>query len=315
MSSTMSFTEGTRHLSQACQAAHDARVATNATNRRVSAQTLSTLRADQSAAAREQQQKLTEDRMTNQRETAGALNVFHTDRVAAAATRRRSLTDGRMTNQRETAGTLSAFHTDRLAAAKIQRRKLQSERAALRRETRATLNANHNSHTAMARAQHQMLAGDIAVLQQANAATMRGFTSDRLAMSKEQHRLLAASRSRLAKAVAQSRADLQSDRAEGRGAWRRMAEHNRRPLRSSRVVTVPPKAASQPASARPADDLTTIRGIGPEMARRLKPRGIRTFAQLAAAKPEALREMLGDGGRLAKVEDWIEQARSLTKSE
>ncbi len=60
------------------------------------------------------------------------------------------------------------------------------------------------------------------------------------------------------------------------------------------------------------DDLTAIRGIGITVQNRLNRAGITTYAQLAEAKPEQVREVLG--GKLwrgAKVEAWISEARKL----
>jgi predicted flap endonuclease-1-like 5' DNA nuclease len=59
------------------------------------------------------------------------------------------------------------------------------------------------------------------------------------------------------------------------------------------------------------DDLTLIHGIGAGMKERLNEAGIHTFVQLAHRDPGTLRESLGDVGRLAKVESWIEQARDM----
>jgi small subunit ribosomal protein S2 len=59
------------------------------------------------------------------------------------------------------------------------------------------------------------------------------------------------------------------------------------------------------------DDLTTIRGIGSNMQQRLNEAGIYTYAQLAASTPDEVRQGLGTVGQLAKVEEWIEQAREL----
>ena len=65
----------------------------------------------------------------------------------------------------------------------------------------------------------------------------------------------------------------------------------------------------------PADDLTAIRGIGITTQNRLNAAGILTYAQLANASPEAVRETLGAAGRGAKVQDWIKQARRLATIE
>ena len=61
----------------------------------------------------------------------------------------------------------------------------------------------------------------------------------------------------------------------------------------------------------PEDDLTAIRGIGLATQQRLNAIGIKSYAQLADAKPEELREAVGDIGRFAKIDDWIRQAREL----
>jgi len=59
------------------------------------------------------------------------------------------------------------------------------------------------------------------------------------------------------------------------------------------------------------DDLTVIRGIGASMQSHLNKAGIYTYTQLAASTPDELRRTLGAVARLAKVEEWIEQAREL----
>jgi predicted flap endonuclease-1-like 5' DNA nuclease len=47
------------------------------------------------------------------------------------------------------------------------------------------------------------------------------------------------------------------------------------------------------------------------MQQRLNNIGIHTYAQLAQATPEGLRESLGEIGRRTKCEDWISQAMEL----
>ncbi len=59
------------------------------------------------------------------------------------------------------------------------------------------------------------------------------------------------------------------------------------------------------------DDLTAIRGIGITTQNRLNRAGITTYAQLAEAKPEHVREALGKLSRGIKIEAWISQARAL----
>ncbi len=65
---------------------------------------------------------------------------------------------------------------------------------------------------------------------------------------------------------------------------------------------------------RVVDDLTAIRGIGIAVQNRLNRAGITTYAQLAEAKPEQVREALGKLSRGARAEAWISQARDLVAS-
>ncbi len=88
----------------------------------------------------------------------------------------------------------------------------------------------------------------------------------------------------------------------------------------------PPEGAGKPrasASARVPrkghqgviDDLTAIRGIGIATQDRLNRAGIISYTQLAKAKPEEIRKILGNRTRAARAEEWIRQARELTTRE
>ncbi len=72
------------------------------------------------------------------------------------------------------------------------------------------------------------------------------------------------------------------------------------------VVAKAPKAA--PAKA---DDLTLIEGVGPKIAELLVAAGISTFAQLASAKPAAIKSILDAAGKRYQMHDpatWPKQA-------
>lgn len=73
-----------------------------------------------------------------------------------------------------------------------------------------------------------------------------------------------------------------------------------------------PKAEKKPAAkAAKADDLTIVEGIGPKIAGLLIDAGISTFAQLAAAKPEAIKTILEAAGKRYQMHDpstWPQQA-------
>lgn len=68
-------------------------------------------------------------------------------------------------------------------------------------------------------------------------------------------------------------------------------------------------AATVPANGA-ADDLTTIKGIGPVFAKRLNDAGIATFADLARASAGHLREVT-NASAVADPEEWIAQAQSM----
>lgn len=60
------------------------------------------------------------------------------------------------------------------------------------------------------------------------------------------------------------------------------------------------------------DDLTEINGIGPKYAQVLSDAGVLTFAQLAAMKPDAIREFFQEaGGRVPNPTTWPKQAAQL----
>lgn len=91
------------------------------------------------------------------------------------------------------------------------------------------------------------------------------------------------------------------------------------PIQPEHVIPVidntpPPtggRASTKPApEVARADDLTAIKGIGPTFAKRLNDAGITTFAALAAATPEQLREVTR-APAVANPEEWIAQARSM----
>lgn len=77
------------------------------------------------------------------------------------------------------------------------------------------------------------------------------------------------------------------------------------------------KAAAAKADKKPAakeaspDDLTIIEGVGPKIADLLIKAGFNTFAKVAAAKPEAIREVLAAAGKRYQMHDpatWPQQA-------
>jgi large subunit ribosomal protein L21 len=70
------------------------------------------------------------------------------------------------------------------------------------------------------------------------------------------------------------------------------------------------ETAKRTAEAVPAaDDLTEIKGIGPVFAERLRQAGMTTFADVAKASAEQLREVT-HATSVANPDEWIEQAKA-----
>ena len=74
-----------------------------------------------------------------------------------------------------------------------------------------------------------------------------------------------------------------------------------------------PKAEAKPkaAAADKGDDLKKIEGIGPKIATLLNEAGINTFAELAAANADTVRDILEQAGSRYKMHDpttWSKQA-------
>lgn len=69
---------------------------------------------------------------------------------------------------------------------------------------------------------------------------------------------------------------------------------------------------SQEYEQKSRDDLTAIRGIGATQDH-LNKSGIWTYAQLAAASPDGLRETLSDRVTEGKTKHWIADARKLAE--
>ena len=82
--------------------------------------------------------------------------------------------------------------------------------------------------------------------------------------------------------------------------------------------------AAEPAAAQPEktvappvpDDLTVIKGIGPAIQNKLRALGITTFADLAAADPDAILRQLKGSQPLTKgrVRAWTEAARERART-
>jgi predicted flap endonuclease-1-like 5' DNA nuclease len=74
--------------------------------------------------------------------------------------------------------------------------------------------------------------------------------------------------------------------------------------------------AERPVAPGVSDDLTVIKGIGPAVQNKLRGLGITTFADLAAADPDALLNELKGSQPLSatRVRAWTEDARDRARA-
>jgi predicted flap endonuclease-1-like 5' DNA nuclease len=77
-----------------------------------------------------------------------------------------------------------------------------------------------------------------------------------------------------------------------------------------------PAQPEKTVASRVPDDLTEIKGIGPAVQNKLRALGITTFADLAAADPDAILRQLKGSQPLTKgkVQAWTEAARQRVRS-
>ena len=211
------------------------------------------------------------------------------------------------------------------------RDELQADVAARRSDVAGLLGDLNHDREAMAQEQHERLAGERAQLAEDGAALkdelqagiqarrsdvagmLGDLNHDRKAMAEEQHERLADDRARLAEDVAGTRSALQADLSEAHAAW---ASFNRIITQLGKVQTKPKRnghTETTPPRQHAGDDLTPIRGIGQNMQARLNDLGIFSFAQLAAAGADMVRDGLGEAGRVANVDAWIVEARQFTQ--
>ena len=163
----------------------------------------------------------------------------------------------------------------------------------------------------MAKTQRQQLAGDRARLAADTAALMGELQAEsaRVAFA---WRAMPAAVTRLPAAEAGPIERLPAVEVKEAPKWLPAAKVKEAP--AARVEAAPAAEEEETEAEHVGDDLTAIRGIGRGTQQHLKKAGIYTFAQLAASTPEELRQALGTvRGRLANVEEWIEQARELSK--
>ena len=244
----------------------------------------------------------------------------------------------------DTAEELRDFDEAHAAMAKEQDERLKADVAARRTDVAAMLSELDEAHAAMAKEQRAHLSEDRAKLAADGAAMMSELEQDHAAMAAELRAHLSDDRAKLAADGAAERDERVADVAVRRAGWDSIAATmaGRRggaslaPKPASKPVFAPkpepapepvvfapePEPAPEPVVlapkpepvvlAEPAedvhDDLTRIRGIGPGMQAHLHAAGVFSFAKLAKADVGKLRLELGDVARLARIEQWVDQA-------
>jgi predicted flap endonuclease-1-like 5' DNA nuclease len=241
----------------------------------------------------------------------------------------REATDFRL---RAVADVRAAAHAAVAAFGAERRRMSREQRAALGRH-RAHLEAAGNEMRKAARKERaatrrrlDALGQEVAHMRSAAAAQISGLAKARRGAAARQ-------RSTLAEAVDTLQSDVREiiedarkyqsavrvDLQKAHTLWSDFASGaepvapKRPAARAAAAKAAPPPA--KPAAEPGADDLTHIEGVGPVMQARLAKAGITTFAQLAEANADSLREQLGDVGRLADVGSWIAHARRVVASD
>lgn len=129
-------------------------------------------------------------------------------------------------------------------------------------------------------------------------------------MGAEQQHRLEDEHARLAAAVDQMRNELQTEIGEAQQIWGEHLKemHHKRMAHSRTSPTTHRQSRSATATAH-GDDLTVIAGIAAGRQQKLNEIGIHTFADLAHASAQSLREALGSSAHLVNVEEWIQAAK------
>ena len=79
------------------------------------------------------------------------------------------------------------------------------------------------------------------------------------------------------------------------------------------ATTWRPEPGARTPPETEADDLTSIHGIGPAIARKLDALGVKTFADLAAADPDDLTAKIAKRPvTSARVREWVDEAKKRT---
>ena len=253
---------------------------------------------------------------------------FAADRNQLVATHRQMV--------RDIAAFRNNIQTTQQTTANTLREQLATHRNKLAEDTAMFLHQARESHTAMAQAQTEMLVTNHAkvnnvVMQMAEdtAAFRREIQDAHMHMARNQAEQLAAERDQLitdTTQIIENAAtfvrELRADTVGVATAWQQFStgltetDDRATTVAMERMEKQNEQTVSSPSMVDTDDSLTAIRGIGPTIQDKLYAAGITTYAQLAEATIEDLHTAIGsNAARIVNVEEWIEQASTLMKTD
>jgi predicted flap endonuclease-1-like 5' DNA nuclease len=246
----------------------------------------------------------------------------------------------------DTAAYRSHVHTAHTAMSQALNKHLTQSRAVLAADMAALRSHYQEARKAMIHAQAKQfaagrsrLAADRARVTADTAAFRNRTRQAHAAMTEALSEKLTEDRTHLTAEVIQVRADavsmlreIQTDHAGAVTAWRMLSTPSPQPPHKAPHAAPKTEARrAKPASAEPErpvamseatltsatvqhDELTALHGIGPAIQEKLYATGITTYAQLAAATPDAIHAAIGSSVvRLVNLEELIAQAGQLAR--
>jgi predicted flap endonuclease-1-like 5' DNA nuclease len=113
------------------------------------------------------------------------------------------------------------------------------------------------------------------------------------------------------KTTKKAKADVTDAPAPAKATEKKAAEKKTAATKAAPAKKATEKKAAAPKATVTKDDLTIVEGIGPKIAELLNNAGIVTFADLAKAKPAAIKKVLDAAGKRYQMHDpatWPKQA-------
>ena len=316
----MALSNEMRRLTKGFLAAHDDRVAMVATIRKDTAQELSGFRAAHQSMAADQRRHLADHVCGLRDNITRMLASLDTAHQSMASDQRQRLTEYVYRLHDNVTSMMASLDTAHQSMAAKQRQGLTDYVCGLRDNITNMLESLDKAHQSMAADQRRRLADHVYGLRDNITRMLESLDAAHQRMAAKQQKRLAAGRTHLASDVSKMRGRLHADQGEACKIWNdfsivmgeRRAKKSGAPSPKSQTAKAR-KPAPPAAGKATADDLTTIKGLGPARQVSLKKMGIHTFAQLAKSAPQKIRKALGASGPLANVEEWIKEARKRCK--